>query len=39
MKKAVQTKRRRSTGSVGNDLNEARIFKIPGCAYLTSEAI
>src|SRR5262245_53146585 len=38
MKKAVQTKGRRSTASEGNDGNEERIFKIPQCAPLTSEA-
>src|SRR5262249_39998092 len=34
-----QTKWRRSTAAEGNDPNEERIFKIPQCAPLTSEAI
>jgi hypothetical protein len=38
-KKAVQTKWHKSAGSEGNDRNEERIFKIPGCALLTLEAI
>jgi hypothetical protein len=39
MKKAVQTKWRRSTASESNVGIEERIFKIPLCAPLTSEAI
>src|SRR5262249_31730922 len=38
-KKAVQTRWRKSAGSESNDRSEEKIFKIPGCALLTLEAI